>query len=199
MVVPDLTAGSPEGDGLGLEKSEVRLSAHRPAWVHHGQRECARARALLGGLASQVVHVGSTAVAGLEAKPILDIVACVAEGVGTHDVVVALETGDADTYEADMGEEGGLLFVRGHGETRTVHLHVVAESSTAWQDYLRFHALLVRDARARARYQSTKRELAARFARDRPGYTAAKGAVVRELLAADRDAEDAKGERTRRS
>ncbi len=175
-------------DGLGLDKSEVRLSPHRTNWAARGEAECAAVRALLGALASHVVHVGSTAVPGLEAKPILDVVGCVGDAVPADHVVHALGSGGEYAYEGDMGEDGGLLFVRGHGSVRTVHLHVVSESSAAWVDYRRFHALLVRDADARSRYQSAKRELAARFAHDRPGYTAAKGVVVRELLEWDRAA-----------
>ncbi len=68
---------------------------------------------------------------------------------------------------------------------RTVHIHVVGQGSRAWTDYLRFHALPRDDADAGDRYQSAKRELARTFARDRPGYTKAKGAVVEELLASD--------------
>jgi GrpB-like predicted nucleotidyltransferase (UPF0157 family) len=173
------------GDGLGLDPSEVRLSPHNPGWVALGRRECAAVAALLGRLAVAVVHVGSTAVPGLEAKPILDIAAAVGDQVPIDDVVARVCTGGAYDYEGDKRDDGGLLFVRGKGSLRTVHVHVVGEGSRAWADYLRFHALLRDDPGARATYQSAKRELARTFALDRPGYTRAKGAVVEELLASD--------------
>jgi GrpB-like predicted nucleotidyltransferase (UPF0157 family) len=173
------------GDGLGLDRSEVRLCAHDPNWVTLGQRECATVAALLGPLAVDVVHAGSTAVPGLEAKPILDIVGAVGNQVPTDDVVACLCAGDAYAYEGNKHDDGGLLFVRGEGAFRTVHVHVVGRASRAWADYLRFYALLCDDPDARATYQSAKRELARSFARDRPGYTRAKGAVVEELLASD--------------
>jgi GrpB-like predicted nucleotidyltransferase (UPF0157 family) len=66
-----------------------------------------------------------------------------------------------------------------------VHIHVVGQPRRAWTDYLRFHALLRDDAGAGDRCQAAKRELARTFARDRPGYTRAKGAVVEGLLASD--------------
>ena len=173
------------GDGLGLDKSEVRLSPHNPEWVTLGEQECAAVAALLGQLAVAVVHVGSTAVPGLEAKPILDIVAAVGDRVPIDDVVAHLCAGGAYAYEGDKRDDGGLLFVRGEGTFRTAHVHVVGQGSRAWADYLRFHALLRDDPGARDAYQSAKRELARMFARDRPGYTSAKGAVVEELLASD--------------
>jgi GrpB-like predicted nucleotidyltransferase (UPF0157 family) len=173
------------GDGLGLDRREVRLSPHNPDWVTLGAQECAAVAALLGQLAVAVVHVGSTAVPGLEAKPILDIAAAVRDQVPIDDVVSRLCEKGSYAYDGDRRDDGGLLFVRGEGTFRTVHVHVVGQGSRAWEDYLRFHALLRDDPDARDAYQTAKRQLARTFARDRPGYTKAKGIVVEELLGSD--------------
>jgi GrpB-like predicted nucleotidyltransferase (UPF0157 family) len=173
------------GDGLGLDRREVRLSPHNPDWVTLGAQECAAVAALLGPLAVAVVHVGSTAVPGLEAKPILDIAAAVRDQVPIDDVVSRLCEKGSYAYDGDRRDDGGLLFVRGEGTFRTVHVHVVGQGSRAWEDYLRFHALLRDDPDARDAYQTAKRQLARTFARDRPGYTKAKGIVVEELLGSD--------------
>jgi len=169
---------------LGLEATEVRLAPHDPEWRTLGRNECDAVQALLGGLASDVVHVGSTSVPGIEAKPILDIVVAVPDRVQIDDVVSRLCAGGVYTYEGDRREDGGLLFVRGPGPVRTVHVHVVGTGSRAWADYLRFHAILVADRDARDRYQSEKRRLAELFPHDRQSYTFAKRAVVEALLAA---------------
>jgi GrpB-like predicted nucleotidyltransferase (UPF0157 family) len=138
---------------------------------------------LLGAAAVAVVHVGSTSVPDLEAKPILDIVVAVPDQTPIDEVVDRLGSAGDYTYEGNMGDPGGgLLFVRGEGDVRTVHVHVVGRSSRAWDGYLRFRARLVEDPEARRRYESVKRVLAERFAHDRPGYTLAKGAIVEELL-----------------
>ena len=173
------------GDGLGLDRREVRLSPHNPDWVTLGAQECAAVAALLGPLAVAVVHVGSTAVPGLEAKPILDIAAAVRDQVPIDDVVTRLCANGSYAYDGDRRDDGGLLFVGGEGAFRTVHVHVVGQGSRAWEDYLRFHALLRDDPDARDAYQTAKRQLARTFARDRPGYTKAKGIVVEELLGSD--------------
>ncbi len=176
---------SAAGDGLGLEKNEVRLLPHDPRWVTEGERECATVRALLGDVALEVVHIGSTAVPGMEAKPILDIAVAVGDQVHNDDVVSRLCAGGAYGYDGDKREDGGLLFVRGEGTFRTVHVHVVGVGNQAWEDYRRFHELLINDAGARRRYQSAKRDLARRFPLDRGRYTQAKSAVVEELLATE--------------
>jgi len=173
---------------LGLEKSEVRLVPHDPRWVALGELECARVVELLGEIAVAVVHIGSTSVPDLEAKPILDIVAAVPDQTPIDEVVARLGSAGDYVYEGNMGDHaGGLLFVRGEGDVRTVHVHVVGRSSRAWEDYLRFRAHLVNDPEARQRYESVKRVLAERFAHDRPGYTLSKGAIIEELLKEEED------------
>jgi GrpB-like predicted nucleotidyltransferase (UPF0157 family) len=185
------------GIHLGLETSEVRLAPYDPDWVVLGTQECATVRALLGDLAVDVMHAGSTAVPGIEAKPILDIVATVGDGVPIDDVVGRLCATGAYGYEGDQGDDGGLFLVRGTGELRTVHVHVVGTGSRAWVDYRRFHTLLINDAAARERYGTVKRALAQKYPHNRRAYTEAKSAVIRELLAAvDRPTKPETGTRT---
>ena len=142
--------GPAAGDELGLEKHQVRLLPHNPRWVTDGERECATVRALLGAVALEVLHIGSTAVPGMDAKPILDIAVTVGDRVRIDEVVARLCAGGTYSYDGDRREDGGLLFVRGEGSFRTVHVHVVGVSSQAWKDYRRFHGLLINDAAARA-------------------------------------------------
>jgi GrpB-like predicted nucleotidyltransferase (UPF0157 family) len=170
------------GRDLGLATSEVRLSPYDPDWAALGARECATVRALLGDLVVDLMHAGSTAVPGIAAKPILDIVAAVGDSVPIDEVVGRLCATGAYGYEGDQGDDGGLLLVRGAGELRTVHVHVVGEGSRAWVDYRRFRALLLADAAARERYESVKRLLARQYPHDRRAYTLAKAPVIRALL-----------------
>ena len=170
------------GDELGLEKSEVRLRSHNPAWITLGHSECDLIRELLGDLAVDVVHVGSTSVPGLDAKPILDIAATVPDASAIDEIIERLAGSGVYAYDGNRHDDGGLLFVRGSGDIRTVHVHIVGASSAAWQLYLRFHQILLADADARERYASAKRELASKFPGDRVSYTNAKGAVIAELL-----------------
>jgi GrpB-like predicted nucleotidyltransferase (UPF0157 family) len=175
-------------DGLGLDKKEVRLVPHHPHWILLGRRECETVARLLDDAARDVVHVGSTSVPGMEAKPILDIAAAVDDDLPIDEVVARLCDGAEYTYEGDKRDEGGLFFVRGQGTFRMVHVHVVGAGSPAWSSYLRLRQLLLEDPVARDRYQSEKRRLARHYPKDRPGYTHAKSVVVEELLASDGEA-----------
>jgi GrpB-like predicted nucleotidyltransferase (UPF0157 family) len=162
-----------------------RFLPHDPRWIALGKHECQVVTRLLGETARDVVHVGSTSVPGIEAKPILDIAVAVDDDAATHDLVARLCAGGEYSYEGDKREDGGLLFVRGHGTFRTVHVHVVSAGSEAWPSYLRFHRLLRDDPAARDRYQSEKRRLARQYPNDRASYTQAKSPVIEELLGSE--------------
>lgn len=171
-------------EDLGLEKTEVRLAPHNPEWEELGAAECAIVAELLGDLAHEVAHVGSTSVPELEAKPILDIAVAVDDRTQIDDVITRLCACGAYSYEGDKRNEGGLLFVRGN-PLRVSHVHVVGTGSQAWVDYNRFRTLLREDAEARGRYQAAKRQLALEHPHDRAGYTKAKSGIVEELLGED--------------
>ncbi|HEX3793788.1 MAG TPA: GrpB family protein [Acidimicrobiales bacterium] len=176
------------GDDLGLDKSVVALRPHNPRWIELGELECANARRLLGSFCADIRHIGSTAVPDLDAKPILDLVAAVVVGPTVENIVGRLSQGGDYAYEGDMGSEGGLLFVRGHGPFRTVHLHVVRDASAEWDHYIRFHDLLLADPQARAEYQREKHHLAEAYSQDRTAYTSAKHPIIENLL------QDSRGE-----
>jgi GrpB-like predicted nucleotidyltransferase (UPF0157 family) len=119
----------------------------------------------------------------LDAKPILDIAAAVHDDTQIDELIERL-TGEGDyIYDGDRRDDGGILFVRGSGTFRTVHVHIVGFSSEAWTQYLRFQDLLRTDPTARQSYQSKKRMLARTFPEDRVSYTAGKGSSIQELLA----------------
>ncbi len=139
--------------------------------------------ALLGHLASDVQHVGSTAVVGLDAKPILDIAVALDpdHSSGTNEIVRRMEAGGYE-YQGDQGPDGGLLFVRATGDVRTVHVHMVPADDPGWTSYIRFRDYLRATPQRRGDYQQLERQLATRYAADREAYTEAKTAFVLETL-----------------
>jgi GrpB-like predicted nucleotidyltransferase (UPF0157 family) len=153
-----------------------------PEWPHEFERIRARAFEAVGGLAVAVEHVGSTAVPGMSAKPIVDV-----------DVVVARETDVAAAVERLVAigyrREGRDVDVAGlcalgwpDGEQRH-HLYVVVDGSRVQRERIRFRELLRASPAAAAEYARAKRELAAQHADDWGAYAVAKDAVVERLLA----------------
>jgi GrpB-like predicted nucleotidyltransferase (UPF0157 family) len=178
---PDRPDPPREWAGLGLDYGTVRLTEARPEWGWLAKDLADRIRAALGESAPGVEHVGSTAVPGLAAKPILDLAAGV-NGVSIEAVRDPLE-GLGYEYRGDAGDRGGLVFVlEDRPRHRVAHVHVVEHGGPQWQRYLDFRDLLRRDASARTAYERLKTELAREFADDRKAYSAAKQGIVRNLL-----------------
>jgi GrpB-like predicted nucleotidyltransferase (UPF0157 family) len=167
---------------LRLRRHAVGLSEHRAEWAVLFAEEAARLRQVVGDLVEDIQHVGSTAVEGLPAKPILDIVVALRTA---EDVPALTERLCASgyIYRDDSGADGGHLFVLApQPDVRTVHLHAVLSSDPQWRDYLAFRELLRSDSDARVRYARLKRRLAEKFTGDRLAYTTGKESFIRGLL-----------------
>ncbi|MBN1434310.1 GrpB family protein [Candidatus Fermentibacterales bacterium] len=167
---------------LGLDRRRVELAEHRPEWRALAEHLCGEVMRATGGLIVEVEHVGSTAVEGLVAKPILDIAAGVRDRASATQLEPLLAPlGFA--YRGDWGDAGGHLFVRESGPgVRTVHLHVVEHLGSQWEDYLLFRDTLRRDERVRDSYDFLKRSLMQAYPLDREAYTSSKGDFIRSVL-----------------
>lgn len=167
---------------LGVASGQVRLAAHSPAWAAQFEQERHRIEAALGLFAIDVQHVGSTAVPGLQAKPILDIAIAVAT---PHASAQAVQRLGAIGY-GDLGwrsAQAGHLLERTGPRGRTHCIHLLPLASPHFHDYLLVRDHLRSNLAARAEYQVVKRTLAQQHPQDRRAYTAAKSAEVARLIA----------------
>jgi GrpB-like predicted nucleotidyltransferase (UPF0157 family) len=167
---------------LGLRRGTVQVVAYSPDWARLFQDEQARLQQALGALALDVQHIGSTAVPGLPAKPILDIgiaVASETDAAASVPLLAAL----GYTYRGDRGASEGHFFDRGAEDNLTHYLHMLLIASPGWQNYLLFRDTLIAHPAVRDEYAQLKHDLAAAHAEDRAAYTAAKAAFVQQTLA----------------
>jgi GrpB-like predicted nucleotidyltransferase (UPF0157 family) len=168
---------------IGLERDTIRLEPHNPEWALLYERERARLGAALGDHVLDLQHVGSTAIPGIWAKPILDSAAAVAAYEAAAVCIAPLEA-LGYTYRGENGIPRRRYFVQRtpDGETTLVHLHMLEVHSAEWEnhllfrDYLRAHTV---DAQA---YQALKEGLMARYPHDRGAYTEGKEAFVARIL-----------------
>jgi GrpB-like predicted nucleotidyltransferase (UPF0157 family) len=157
----------------------VRLHEYTPLWSELFRIEAAELREALGPSALEIEHVGSTAVPGLVAKPILDI----AVAIRTYAIVPSCATALARLgyqYAHWVDLENDYTFEK--GVERTHHVHLVEHRSPQWSDYLRFRDALRANAQLARDYERTKMELGARFCSDRAAYTRAKADFIRHVL-----------------
>lgn len=170
--------------GIGLDYDDLRLRVTSDEWVEAGSRLRDQIALLLDGLAVEVEQIGSSAVTGLAAKPIIDLAVGIDGDNVLRETTSKLEA-EGWIYRGDAGDDGGHVFVL---ETRpwfrVAHIHVVEHGGGQWTDYLRLRRVLRSSADARARYGAVKESLVA-SGTDRRTYSQQKTQVVRELLASD--------------
>lgn len=172
-----MTSGVP----LGLGDGEVVLLPHSPVWAGAGRAEVQRLRAALSPWSARVEHVGSTAVPGLSAKPVIDLCVGVSDP-GLADGMVEVMASLGYDYPGDVGIPDDRVFGREPG-WRTHLVHVVEFDGTAWRAYLGFRDALRGDDTLRDEYETLKRDLAHSHPHDRFVYTQHKAAFVARVLA----------------
>lgn len=163
---------------------DVGLAPYDACWVSQFVAERNRLFALFPGDFVAIEHFGSTAVPGLAAKPIIDILAGV-DSMSHADTLIeplcrAKYTTSAE-FNATLQERRWLMrWANGH---RTHHLHIVVYGGLEWTRRLALRDALRSDPALAARYEHHKQQLAAVFRTDREAYTDAKSEFVREVLA----------------
>jgi GrpB-like predicted nucleotidyltransferase (UPF0157 family) len=167
---------------LGLFRETVDLAPYSSEWPREFDSEATRLSSALASLSCAIEHIGSTAVPGLAAKPILDIAVGAPPAAPFDEIRLSLERLGYE-YRGDAKDEGGHVFVREtQPRLRTHHLHVVAYEGSQWKAYLSFRDWLRHNASARTAYQAAKQALASEHQHDRRAYTAAKAGIIASLL-----------------
>jgi GrpB-like predicted nucleotidyltransferase (UPF0157 family) len=168
-----------------LTYGQVRLVDSDTGWPRAFERLAAELRSALGELSVAVEHVGSTAVPGLVAKPILDLAVGLAPAADPDRVIRAIERLGYE-YRGDKGDTRWIA-VRAGGPAGTPDRASSCRSPRrrAMARYLAFRDRLRTDPDARAAYTEVKRRLGEQVVGDRQAYTAGKAAFVARLLSVD--------------
>lgn len=159
----------------GQEPANIRLMAHDPAWEATARAHIDRVRGLLGDV--RVEHVGSTAVRGLAAKPIVDLQLSVADVDDEPSYLTALEAGGYVLRVREITARHRML----RTAPRDVHLHVCDVGGTWERDHLLFRDHLRHDAGDRRRYEAVKQDLAARDWPTMQHYADAKAEIIADI------------------
>ena len=179
----DYHAGVAKQDQLAA-KDQVILKPYDPIWKKLAAAEIETIRQFIHLPLVAIEHLGSTAIDGLSAKPVIDI-------------FIALESMDQagqwiEPLKAlgyvDWPENPNKLhqrFFKGmppFGLQRTHHLHMMPMGKK-FKDRVMFRDLLCQRADLRLRYETLKQQLAQQYFDDREGYTEAKASFIKEVLA----------------
>ena len=166
---------------VGLERGRVVLEPYKQEWSDQYEAEVARLRAIAGDRLLGFEHIGSTAIEGMPAKPIIDLIAFVDSLDNAEDIITCLENNGYELRPDDDVPER-LFLAKGPQTNRTHYLSLAEPNSdfsvekVAFRDYLQAHPETAEE------YASLKESLADRYAEQRARYTAEKGAFIQDVL-----------------
>jgi len=168
-------------------REEVAVVDYDPSWPRRFEEERARLRELLpANLVRRIEHFGSTAVPGLAAKPIIDILVEVPSLFeARRRIVPVLEAEGYEyfwrpTFGGELPAYYAWFIKRDVNGNRTHHLHLIESHFSQW-DSLLFRDYLIDHPDAAAEYGELKRSLSSRHRYDREAYSKAKGEFIRRI------------------
>jgi GrpB-like predicted nucleotidyltransferase (UPF0157 family) len=158
----------------------VLICDYDPTWPDAFSKLASRVKVALGTLVVAVEHIGSTAVPGLAAKPIIDL-----DGVLTSSAdlpeAIRLLAGIGYVHEGDLGIAGRGTFRSPPDEPRH-HLYMLAVGAHELRRHLAFRDALRADIGLRNEYAALKRSLAKAYKGDRSAYTEGKSAFITSIV-----------------
>ena len=162
-----------------MSASGFRLVPYDRTWPLEFAAEADRIERACEGLPLALEHIGSTAVPGLAAKPVIDILAGRPGNVSGERFVAAFRQLGYE-HKGAYGVPGRNYFRR--GSPRTHHVHLVSRSSAFWREHLLFRDYLRTHPEVAREYETIKRELAALYLQDKERYTDAKGPFIKSII-----------------
>jgi GrpB-like predicted nucleotidyltransferase (UPF0157 family) len=167
--------------GAFRAQAPVFVVPYDPSWPSRFEAERAVLQPVLASwLVADVEHIGSTAIPGLVAKPIIDIMAPVKSLESSRAALPALTELQYNyfPYRADVMH----WLCKPSDSYRTHHLHLVPFDSPLWNERIAFRNYLRAHLTVATEYGDLKRRLAERYRFDREAYTDAKEAFVLRVL-----------------
>lgn len=173
-------------DAEVLKKDNVDIVAYDAEWPAKAEMEINKLKTVLPlSRIIDIQHVGSTAIPGMAAKPIIDI------QIAAHSLeemkviaVPALQKLGYEYWQANPDPER-MFFAKGmppFGEKRTHHVHIVEPGSKHWSGKIKFRDYLIAHPDVAKEYQQLKIRLAEQYTYDREEYTNAKSEFVNKIL-----------------
>lgn len=162
-------------------EAPVEVVAYDPAWPLAFEAERAVVESVLARwLNAPAEHIGSTAIPGLVAKPVIDIMAPVSTLEASRPAIEAAATAGYLFFPYRPDEMH--WFCKPSPGFRTHHLHLVPLGSTLWDERLAFRDALRNNPSLAMEYAGLKLRLATQFRWDREAYTDAKTPFIRRVL-----------------
>ena len=169
------------GGFMGLEVGKVNLEKYQNNWKEEFKKEKYNLEKIFREVALEIEHVGSTAIPGLSAKPIIDI-ALALNSLEDFDEFKYYYDNHEDYSIKDTREIGEILLRKGPESNRTHFIHIVKKDSDRYKNMVLFRDYLINNPEELKAYEDLKKELAIKFKDDRKSYTASKNEFITDII-----------------
>ena len=165
---------------MGLKVGTVKLEEYNPKWKEMFNEEKENLKKIFQSLAINIEHIGSTSVEGLSSKPIIDIAVTLNKLTDFEKVKKYFEKEPYSIKKDSVDDE--ILIRKGSEDNRTHFIHIMEQSSDRYKntilfrDYIRNHIEILQE------YEQLKKDLAEKYADNRPMYTASKNDFIQKVL-----------------
>lgn len=178
----DIVYSLEDENRIGLLPDSVLLSRiNNDVLVKYFNIEKTLLKRLLQSYVISIEHIGSTAVPGLLAKPIIDIAVGIEDFRKSNEVRILLEQSDFQ-WLRNRGSDTRLMFVRRYGKCITHHIHVEEYLGEEWNNQISFRDRIIDDIVLRKEYEMLKIQLYAKYSNNRNKYTEGKTAFIKKVL-----------------
>jgi GrpB-like predicted nucleotidyltransferase (UPF0157 family) len=167
-------------------EAPVKVVDYDPNWPLIFEAERAKILSVIEKTVVAVEHIGSTAVPGLGAKPIIDIMVGIRHLSDAQGCIGPLETIGYEyvsEYEDSIPERRYFRKGPSNVPNKHYHLHMVEYDSDFWRRHLLFRDFLRAHPHAAREYHRLKKELAAKYRLNREAYTEAKTSFIESIVA----------------
>lgn len=167
---------------LGLHKECVSLQlVSHEEYEQAYQEEYEKLACILKGYYVVIEHVGSTAIPGIMAKPIIDIAVGIKD-IADFDSITFILQSHGFVYLVNNGDSTRRVFVKTNNDVRTHHIHIEEYGKESWTNHVLFKEKLLLSERLRKEYEDLKVQLSIKYVNDRKKYTSEKAEFIQRVL-----------------
>lgn len=169
---------------IGLKRGIVKLTPYKKEWTLEFEKEKKKLEKILGDKVISIEHCGSTAIPGIKAKPIIDVLVGVRtvkrEGKFCNNKLDKLK----GYYSRNkyFPKKDRFIVAKGNQQTRTHYIHIVKYKSAIWNRLIDFRDKLRSNKKFAEKYSKLKEELFKAHPDERRIYTEKKSNFIKSVL-----------------
>ena len=164
---------------MGLKNGTVTLENNHLKWAKMFKEEKNFLKEIFGELAIEIEHIGSTAIKGIDAKPIIDIAIAVNDFRNVEKIKTKLET--IYTFINNENAEE-IILVKEDSKITYFLIHIMKVNSKRYKDAINFRDYISNNYEDLKRYECLKHKLIKLYSNDRKMYTKSKNDFIQEIL-----------------